>query len=57
MNHQQAGDPVKFGEAVIKLAGSKMLPVRFAAGSDAYEVMINGGQPSRRSGSLARTDP
>lgn len=38
-NHQQAGDPVKFGQVVVTLANEASPPLRFAAGSDAIEVL------------------
>ncbi|RAJ93599.1 oxidoreductase [Aliidiomarina maris] len=36
-NHQQAGDPVKFGQAILTLANEDNPPLHFAAGSDAVE--------------------
>jgi|SRR6187402_1754170 len=44
MNHLQPGDPVKFGQALLKLVNSKSLPVRFAAGSDAFKVVVGRNQ-------------
>ncbi|WP_206614015.1 SDR family NAD(P)-dependent oxidoreductase [Paenirhodobacter populi] len=41
INHAQAGDPAKLGEAIVTLAASDDLPVRFAAGSDAYGVITD----------------
>lgn len=38
-NHQQAGDPVKFGQVVVSLANEATPPLRFAAGSDAIELL------------------
>lgn len=40
-NHQQAGDPVAFGRAIVALANAEKPPMRFAAGSDAVQVMID----------------
>ncbi|MBD1597609.1 oxidoreductase [Pseudomonas typographi] len=37
-NHQQAGDPLKLGEALLTLAASALPPLHFAAGSDALKV-------------------
>jgi NAD(P)-dependent dehydrogenase (short-subunit alcohol dehydrogenase family) len=37
-NHQQTGDPLKLGEALLILAASAKPPVHFAAGSDAFKV-------------------
>jgi len=39
MNHKQLGDPTKMGLALIELSESNAAPVRFAAGSDAYQVV------------------
>lgn len=41
INHAQAGDPAKLGEAIVTLAASDDPPVRFAAGSDAYGVITD----------------
>ncbi len=41
LNHRQPGDPAKLGQAVVKLVASPEPPVRFAAGSDAYEVVTD----------------
>lgn len=38
-NHVQAGDPAKLGRAVVKLANTNEPPIRFAAGSEAYDVV------------------
>lgn len=38
-NHQQPGDPVKFGQVVVDLANESSPPLRFAAGSDAIELL------------------
>jgi NAD(P)-dependent dehydrogenase (short-subunit alcohol dehydrogenase family) len=40
-NHQQAGDPVKLGQAIVTLAKSPEPPVRYGAGSEAYGVMVD----------------
>ncbi len=40
VNHKQIGDPAKLGLAVVQIAAMKTPPLRFAAGSDAYDVMI-----------------
>jgi NAD(P)-dependent dehydrogenase (short-subunit alcohol dehydrogenase family) len=36
-NHQQGGDPDKLSRALVKLAGEANPPLRFLAGSDAFE--------------------
>ena len=38
-NHQQAGDPVKLGAAVLAISNMAEPPLRYAAGSDAIEVV------------------
>ncbi|RUO33759.1 SDR family NAD(P)-dependent oxidoreductase [Aliidiomarina soli] len=38
-NHQQAGDPVKFGQVIAKLTNEANPPLHFAAGSDAIELV------------------
>ncbi|AZZ95229.1 SDR family NAD(P)-dependent oxidoreductase [Hahella sp. KA22] len=38
-NHQQAGDPAKLGEALVKLSREENCPLRFAAGSDAVQYL------------------
>ncbi|MEE1924564.1 oxidoreductase [Pseudomonas sp. 148P] len=35
-NHQQAGNPAKLGEALVRLANTSEPPMRYLAGSDAY---------------------
>lgn len=40
MNHEQVGDPTKLGEVLIQLSTLQEPPVRFAAGSDAVNVVI-----------------
>ncbi len=37
-NHQQSGDPVKFGALMLELVKAEQPPIWLAAGSDAYEV-------------------
>lgn len=39
-NHLQAGDPVKFAEAIVALARNDAPPVWLAAGSEAYRVFV-----------------
>ncbi|MHB9848846.1 oxidoreductase [Streptomyces krungchingensis] len=46
-NHNQTGDPVKFGKAVVALAVADEPPVRFAAGPDAYEIVTNRAETLR----------
>jgi NAD(P)-dependent dehydrogenase (short-subunit alcohol dehydrogenase family) len=36
-NHQQTGNPEKLGQALVKLANSEHPPLRYLAGSDAYQ--------------------
>lgn len=36
-NHQQTGNPAKLGQALVKLANSEHPPLRYLAGSDAYQ--------------------
>ncbi|WP_176511208.1 oxidoreductase [Pseudomonas faucium] len=36
-NHQQTGSPAKLGEALVHLANSEHPPLRYLAGSDAYQ--------------------
>lgn len=38
-SHQQPGDPVKLGRALVELAGVARPPVRYAAGSDAQQYL------------------
>lgn len=38
-NHQQAGDPVKLGAAVLAISNMAEPPLRYAAGSDAIEIV------------------
>ncbi|MGW4444083.1 SDR family NAD(P)-dependent oxidoreductase [Streptomyces sp. NPDC004682] len=46
-NHQQTGDPVRYGRAVVALAASDEPPVRFAAGPDSYEIVTNRAETLR----------
>ncbi|MEX1827477.1 oxidoreductase [Luteibacter sp. CQ10] len=39
-NHNQDGDPVKFGEAVVDLVAAANPPVRWVAGSNAFETVL-----------------
>jgi NAD(P)-dependent dehydrogenase (short-subunit alcohol dehydrogenase family) len=39
-NHDQLGDPAKLGTVMLKLAEAAQPPVRFAAGSDAIELVV-----------------
>jgi len=36
-NHQQTGNPAKLGDALVLLANSEHPPLRYLAGSDAYQ--------------------
>jgi NAD(P)-dependent dehydrogenase (short-subunit alcohol dehydrogenase family) len=47
-NHEQPGDPVRFGQAVVELAAATP-PVRWAAGSDAFDVYIDRAATLERS--------
>ncbi|WP_316149615.1 oxidoreductase [Cupriavidus sp. BIC8F] len=38
-SHQQPGDPVKLGRALVQLAGAPKPPLRYAAGSDAQQYL------------------
>jgi len=38
-NHQQIGDPAKLAAVIVDLAGREKPPMRFAAGSDAVEIV------------------
>lgn len=40
-NHKQTGDPVRLGAALVQLASSAQPPLRFLAGSDAYEQAMS----------------
>jgi NAD(P)-dependent dehydrogenase (short-subunit alcohol dehydrogenase family) len=48
LNHRQAGDAAKLGQAVVALAASDDPPVRFSVGSDAYDVIIGRAETNRR---------
>jgi NAD(P)-dependent dehydrogenase (short-subunit alcohol dehydrogenase family) len=39
-NHRQAGDPVRLGRAIVGLTRAAHPPVRFAAGREAYDVLL-----------------
>ncbi|PLZ00404.1 short-chain dehydrogenase/reductase [Burkholderia sp. WAC0059] len=39
-NHNQDGDPVKFGKAVVKLVESENPPVRWGAGTNALDTLL-----------------
>jgi len=39
-NHQQLGDPAKLGVALVKLAGEDKPRLRYTAGSDALERLL-----------------
>ena len=39
MNGQQGGDPAKLAEALVRLAGQDVPPLRFAAGADAIATV------------------
>ncbi|ARP84658.1 short-chain dehydrogenase/reductase [Bordetella genomosp. 8] len=41
VSHRQLGEPRKLGAAIVALVASPHPPLRFAAGSDAYEVVVN----------------
>ncbi|MFZ6873717.1 oxidoreductase [Undibacterium sp. Di27W] len=38
-NHQQAGDPVKLGAAILSISNMAEPPLRYAAGSDAIQIV------------------
>jgi NAD(P)-dependent dehydrogenase (short-subunit alcohol dehydrogenase family) len=40
-NHDQLGDPAKLGAVMVALANTESPPVRFAAGSDAFELVCS----------------
>ena len=46
-NHQQAGDPAKLGPALLALAAAKTPPVRFSAGSDSLQALLNKSESLR----------
>ncbi|MBF3851480.1 SDR family NAD(P)-dependent oxidoreductase [Burkholderia pseudomallei] len=47
MNHNQVGDPQKFGKAIVELAASERPPIRIAAGSGAYATVLNKAEALR----------
>jgi NAD(P)-dependent dehydrogenase (short-subunit alcohol dehydrogenase family) len=47
MNHKQIGDPAKLGAAIVKISAMSSPPLRFAAGSDAYGLVIKKAQELR----------
>lgn len=47
-NHTQLGDPAKLGAAMVKLASLEKPPLRYAAGSDAVDGIINKMTAMRR---------
>lgn len=46
-NHDQLGDPAKLGAVMLKLAEEEQPPVRFAAGSDAIELVVGKAESLR----------
>ncbi len=40
-NHRQTGDPAKLGEALVQLVGAEKPPLRYVAGSDAYQAITS----------------
>lgn len=44
VSHQQAGDPVKLGQVLVQLAKTDILPLRYAAGSDAIDYLTTAYQ-------------
>jgi len=40
-NHRQTGDPAKLGEALVQLASAEKPPLRYVAGSDAYQAITS----------------
>ncbi len=46
-NRRQPGDPVRFAAAVLELAAMSAPPVRFAAGSDAYDIFMRRAETFR----------
>lgn len=47
MNHHQVGDPTKLGFVLIRLNEMKEPPVRFAAGSDASDIVLKKAESIR----------
>ncbi|MCZ3384938.1 oxidoreductase [Kosakonia sp. SOY2] len=48
-NHHQDGDPVKFGKAVVRLVDSENPPVRWAAGTNAFDTLLSRADDLRNS--------
>lgn len=44
VSHQQAGDPAKLGQVLVQLAKTDILPLRYAAGSDAIDYLTTAYQ-------------
>lgn len=44
VSHQQAGDPAKLGQALVQLTKADVLPLRYAAGSDALDYLTTAYQ-------------
>jgi NAD(P)-dependent dehydrogenase (short-subunit alcohol dehydrogenase family) len=44
VSHQQAGDPTKLGQVLVQLAKTDILPMRYAAGSDAIDYLTTAYQ-------------
>ena len=44
VSHQQAGDPAKLGKVLVQLAKTDILPLRYAAGSDAIDYLTTAYQ-------------
>lgn len=40
VNHKQAGDPVKFGQAIVTIASLEDPPIRFGVGTDAITTIL-----------------
>ncbi|MDX2353660.1 oxidoreductase [Stutzerimonas xanthomarina] len=40
-NHRQTGDPAKLGEALVQIANMETPPLRYVAGSDAYQAITS----------------
>ncbi|NHF65606.1 SDR family NAD(P)-dependent oxidoreductase [Xanthomonas hortorum] len=54
MNHKQVGDPAKLGAAIVKISAMASPPLRFAAGSDAYGLVIKKAQELREGAEQVR---
>jgi NAD(P)-dependent dehydrogenase (short-subunit alcohol dehydrogenase family) len=46
-NHKQIGDPARFAQAILELAAMKDPPLRWAAGSDAFEILMQRAESLR----------